>query len=125
MGKPKGYVDANGQRLFVGRGDHFWYVCWSHTQAEASSVCALFDWPWMDSAVVDDDVSLWELRTSYRCVGAAEGIGSAGRFKTRKQALAARDMANQALFEGKGKPWPEWAKKAKEAGWKVPRGWKP
>lgn len=47
-------------------------------------------------------------------------------WETESQAKKAlREIrANMEAFASK-KPWPEWALKAKEAGWKPPKGWKP
>lgn len=54
----------------------------------------------------------------------AEGRESDGSFywptvRAARQALAAISLAVQS-----GKPWPEWAIKAKAAGWKAPKRWK-
>ena len=40
--------------------------------------------------------------------------------KSARAALAAISLAVQS-----GKPWPEWAVKAKASGWKAPKGWAP
>jgi len=44
-------------------------------------------------------------------------------WETRQQAQSA--LAAIALAVASGKPWPDWAIKAKEAHWTPPKGWRP
>jgi len=44
---------------------------------------------------------------------------------TRSEATAALAIIKVTLKTDKGAPWPEWAIKAKAAGWKPPKNWKP
>lgn len=45
---------------------------------------------------------------------------------TRREALAALKECRAAIAGAKsGAPWPDWAIKAKAAGWKAPKGWTP
>lgn len=47
-------------------------------------------------------------------------------FSTLAKAKKALTAANEALFAAKsGKPWPDWALRAKAEGWKPPKGWTP
>lgn len=46
-------------------------------------------------------------------------------FESLKDAKVALLAANTALQNEKGLPWPEWAVRAKDAGWTPPKGWKP
>ena len=47
-------------------------------------------------------------------------------WESRSAAQTALRSCNAAMKQlASGKPWPEWAMKAKAAGWKPPKGWKP
>jgi hypothetical protein len=54
--------------------------------------------------------------------GKAQRDGRGFYWESRTEATRALVVVNQAI---KGQPWPDWAVKAKAAGWKPPRGWKP
>ena len=47
-------------------------------------------------------------------------------FESQSAARKALAVANAVIKSvASSKPWPEWAIKAKSAGWKAPKGWKP
>ena len=45
--------------------------------------------------------------------------------KAKKAATAVRAAFKALAAERAGRPWPEWAKTAKAAGWNPPKGWTP
>jgi hypothetical protein len=57
-----------------------------------------------------------------------DSVDSSGGFmwESRAQATAALRVAKTLLKQFRSdRPWPAWALRAVEAGWKPPRGWKP
>jgi len=72
-----------------------------------------------------EDLEGWEYQTATVAVAPlADGRDLTGYyFETEAKAKKAMAAANQVLLSGV--PWPEWAIKAQEAGWKPPKGWKP
>lgn len=55
-----------------------------------------------------------------------ERCGSDGyRWQSKTKAQAALRAINAAIKDRASKPWPDWAVKAKAAGWKAPENWKP
>lgn len=46
-------------------------------------------------------------------------------WESLSEARKALKMVRAALKDKSNKPWPEWAMKAKAAGWKAPKNWKP
>lgn len=67
----------------------------------------------------------WEIWTAdNQAKRFAEGRDGTGfYFNTATKAKLALAAANEVLLTGA--PWPDWALKAKEAGWTPPKGWKP
>jgi hypothetical protein len=61
--------------------------------------------------------------------GKTEGVSWDPRqgytWESRVKATKALAAVKFALKNDTGAPWPEWAVKAKAAGWKAPKGWKP
>jgi len=72
-----------------------------------------------------NDKEGWEMWTANRAVRPlSEGRDQHGYvFETMKAAKEALAAANQALRGDS--PWPQWAIKAKAAGWTPPKDWKP
>lgn len=73
---------------------------------------------------VEKEMQAWALR-----LGATQHAG-AWLYEGLTVATRARGIANTARKAAKASfdsdvPMPEWAKKALEAGWKMPKGWKP
>lgn len=57
---------------------------------------------------------------------ANDGYAFESMAKTKKFLIAMRAAMKVARSEFEtGIPWPDWAKQAKAAGWKPPKGWKP
>jgi hypothetical protein len=46
-------------------------------------------------------------------------------WESRKDAQAALRACKASVKDKSSKPWPDWAVKAKAAGWKPPKNWKP
>lgn len=70
----------------------------------------------------------WDHIAATIAVGATEGVEhdrDGYYWESRKHAQAALRAAKAVLKDKSRKPWPEWAVKAKAAGWKAPKGWAP
>lgn len=79
-----------------------------------------------DSPVAPKDKETWEAWAVYQAVKPfAEGMTQLNGFYfgSKKKAQLALQAANDALISNA--PWPEWAVRAKAAGWAPPKGWKP
>lgn len=71
----------------------------------------------------------WEHIKATVVAGQTSGVERHGSNGYRWESLTAAKRAlraiNAALKDKSGKTWPEWAVKAKAAGWTPPKGWTP
>ena len=83
------------------------------------------------STEIPKDITEWEFWTAERAIAKEfriqfdEAVHGPFLFDTRSEAERALEVANKALHEGIGRPWPQWALQAKKAGWTPPKGWEP
>lgn len=74
------------------------------------------------------DLETWECYVASRVAASSEGQKCDWRgfyWDTEKAARAAKKQIEIALRNKPEAPWPDWAVKAKAAGWAPPKGWKP
>jgi hypothetical protein len=59
------------------------------------------------------------------CQPMADGTDISGFYWNTQSGAIRALKAVRAAVEAGGEPWPDWSLKAKEAGWKPPKGWRP
>lgn len=89
------------------------------------------DFAWGQARPKDpDDVESWLVYHAAKPLADGRRSSRVGfRFSTKRRANEALRAIRAALRADrdaqKNKPWPEWAVKAAEAGWRAPKGWSP
>lgn len=75
------------------------------------------------------DTDEWEYRLCNYVASKTQGVSQDANgymWETQREAKAALKVIRAALKDGRSRrPWPDWAIKAKAAGWTPPNGWTP
>jgi hypothetical protein len=116
--QPK-YTTSDGAVLALFETRHAFAIGWYYPQAEEGSDPS--DAPLGDFKTYDQEFTTAQEAVRAYAIDPKEHIFE---FDSKKRAQQALDAANVALL-GVERPWPDWAVKAKDAGWTPPDGWKP
>jgi len=79
----------------------------------------------LEEASSDDRDHILATLTAQKTQGWQRDSGGAFTWESLTKAEAALRVIKAVLKSDKGGKWPEWAVKAKAAGWNEPKGWKP
>lgn len=130
MERVKKYKGSDGEYLELVEQKYGYRISWWFPidgEGEGGAIGDVYPGP-TESA--PDDPDLWsDWCAYYACLPFSEQADCKSwegplTFETARRAKDAIRAANFALTT-KSRPWPEWALKARDAGWTAPEGWKP
>lgn len=115
------YKDAEGNYLMVTGDIHGFRVCWfcPDIDSEGSSLGERAPRGGDNSAAEQENRLAYMAAEPFSDTRDCAGF----LFETERRAKEALRAADEALLSGE--VWPDWARKARDAGWTPPEGWKP
>jgi hypothetical protein len=131
MAKTKKYVTEDGMYIAIDERDEGFYLAWYIPEdgdfgAYLGENTGKYGPPYKCNE--HREVGISESIVASFAMDKEDYIGVTSRgycFERSKDSKECLRMINEALLSGEDNPWPDWAKKASEAGWIPPVGWNP